>query len=214
MPNWCSNYLIITGESKKIAKIKRIITAAQADTPDTGLFETLIGKKPGLTQEELEGGAWYEANTSYYGTKWDVSVNEIYHNLDAHDDRITFSCETAWAPPIAFLGHFCKMYGLEGEIQYEEPGCDFAGKTTIDTEGNIIEEEDYRYDEGIYVLQNDYFWENLESNMDYYAENNITPEEFASNYSFATDEDKEEIKKMYEAYLVENEITIEPQENE
>jgi len=69
MPNWCSNYLIITGESKKIAKIKRIITAAQADTPDAGLFETLIGKKPGLTQEEIDNGAWYEANTSYYGTK-------------------------------------------------------------------------------------------------------------------------------------------------
>ena len=214
MPNWCSNYVVINGEPKKIAKIKRIIEEVQANTPDAGLFETLIGKKPGLTQEELDNGGWYEANTSYYGTKWDVSVNEIYHNLQSFDDCITFTCDTAWAPPIAFLGHFCKMYGLMGEIQYEEPGCDFAGKTTIDEEGNILQEDDYTYDEGIYVLQNDYFWENLESNMDYYSQENITPEEFVSRYSFATDEDKAEIKKMYEEYLVENNITIEPQENE
>jgi hypothetical protein len=101
------------------------------------------------------------------------------------------------------------MYGVSGVITYDEGGCDFAGRTTIDNEGNIVEEEDYTYNEGLYVLDNESFWSNLESNIEYYADDNTPVEEFVSQYDFVSDEDKEEIKKLYEEYLVDNDITIE-----
>jgi signal peptidase I len=105
------------------------------------------------------------------------------------------------------------MYGVSAVITYEEAGSDFAGRTSFDEGGDIVEEEDYRYEEGIYVLQNDYFWENLDSNFEYYADSEMTAEEVRDHYGFVSDEDKTEIVKMYEEYLKENEITFESSNN-
>jgi signal peptidase I len=105
------------------------------------------------------------------------------------------------------------MYGVSAVITYEEAGSDFAGRTSLDEGGDIVEEEDYRYEEGIYVLQNDYFWENLDSNFEYYADSEMTAEEVRDHYGFVSDEDKAEIIKMYEEYLKENEITFESSNN-
>ena len=105
------------------------------------------------------------------------------------------------------------MYGVTAEIRYEEGGCDFAGRTTLDNEGNIIEEEDYRYNEGIYILDNEVFWMNLDNDFDYHADENTSPDDLVSNYEYVTDEDKVEIKKLYIEYLEERNITIEKEEN-
>jgi hypothetical protein len=53
----------------------------------------------------------------------------------------------------------------------------------------------------------------LESNIEYHADENTSPDDFVSNYDYVTDEDKVEIKKQYEEYLVDNDITIEKEEN-
>lgn len=212
MPNWCNNWIEIEGDKKTISKLTRIIKDASKPENNTGLFETLIGIQPDVAREDFENGHWYEANTSWFGTKWDVSPNETQFNFE--DESITFGCETAWAPPCAFLGNLCRMYNVVATITYEEPGCDFAGKTSFDNAGNITEEEDYTYEEGIYVLQYDYFWENLESNFEYYADSEMTSEEVGNHYGFVSDEDRAEIIKLYEEYLVENEITFETKENE
>ncbi len=211
MPNWCTNWIEIEGDKKTISKLTRIIKDASKPENKTGLFETLIGIKPNVAREDYDNGHWYNANTEWFGTKWDVDVCESNFNLS--DESISFSCETAWSPPCAFLATFCAMYGVSAVITYEEAGSDFAGRTSFDEGGDIVEEEDYRYEEGIYVLQNDYFWENLDSNFEYYADSEMTAEEVRDHYGFVSDEDKAEIIKMYEEYLKENEITFESSNN-
>lgn len=208
MPNWCNNFIEIQGDKKTITKLSRIIKDSNnSDDNSRGVFAALIGTKPFVTAEDYDKGAWYDANSSWFGTKWDISYDE--YNFTFNDESISIQCETAWSPPIPFLATLCNMYGVSGVITYDEGGCDFAGRTTIDNEGNIVEEEDYTYNEGLYVLDNESFWSNLESNIEYYADDNTPVEEFVSQYDFVSDEDKEEIKKLYEEYLVDNDITIE-----
>jgi hypothetical protein len=208
MPNWCNNFIEIQGDKKTITKLSRIIKDSNnPDDNSRGVFAALIGTKPFVTAEDYDKGAWYDANSSWFGTKWDISYDE--YNFTFNDESISIQCETAWSPPIPFLATLCNMYGVSGVITYDEGGCDFAGRTTIDNEGNIVEEEDYTYNEGLYVLDNESFWSNLESNIEYYAGDNTPVEEFVSQYDFVSDEDKEEIKKLYEEYLVDNDITIE-----
>ena len=202
MPNWCNNFIEIQGDKKTITKLSRIIKDSNnPDDNNRGVFAALIGTKPFVTAEDYDKGAWYEANSSWFGTKWDISYDE--HSFTFEDESISIQCETAWSPPIPFLATLCKMYGVSGVITYDEGGSDFAGRTTIDNEGNIVEEEDYTYDEGMYVLDNECFWMNLESNIEYYADEETPVDEFISNYDYVSDEDKVEIKKLYEEYLVE-----------
>lgn len=202
MPNWCNNFIEIQGDKKTIKKLSRIIKDSNnPDDASRGVFAALIGTKPFVTAEDYDKGAWYEANNSWFGTKWDISYDE--HSFTFEDESISIQCETAWSPPIPFLATLCEMYGVSGVITYDEGGCDFAGRTTIDNEGNIVEEEDYTYNEGLYVLDNESFWMNLESNIEYYADEETPVDEFISNYDYVSDEDKEEIKKLYEEYLVE-----------
>ena len=212
MPNWCNNFIEIQGDKKTITKLSRIIKGSNnSDDNNRGVFAALIGTKPFVTAEDYDKGAWYDANNSWFGTKWDISYDEC--NYTFNDESISFSCETAWAPPIPFLATLCKMYGVSGVITYDEGGSDFAGRTTIDNEGDIVEEEDYTYNEGLYVLDNESFWFNLDSNIEYYADEETPVDEFVSQYDYVSDEDKVEIKKLYEEYLVDNDITIEKEEN-
>lgn len=212
MPNWCNNFIEIQGDKKTIQKLTRIIKSSDIPGDDSrGVFSALIGTEPSVTAEDYDKGAWYNANTSWFGTKWDISYDE--HSFTFEDESISIQCETAWSPPIQFLATLGKMYGVSSVITYEEGGCDFAGRTTINEEGDIVEEEDYRYNEGMYILDNEVFWMNLENDFDYYADENTSPDDLVSNYEYVTDEDKLEIKKLYEEYLVENNITIEKEEN-
>ena len=212
MPNWCNNFIEIQGDKKTIQKLTRIIESSKnPDDNNRGVFSALIGTKPSVTAEDYDKGAWFDANKSWFGTKWDIPYDECNYTFD--DESISFSCETAWSPPIEFLVTLGKMYGVSSVITYEEGGSDFAGRTTLDNEGNIIEEEDYQFNEGMYILDNEVFWMNLENDFDYHADENTSPDDFVSNYDYVTDEDKVEIKKLYEEYLVDNDITIEKEEN-
>lgn len=145
MPNWCYNYITLSGEEDKIDRVKTILKLRKDDR----FFKPLLG--------EADESNWYEENLIKLGTKWDVMVDCFYNS----DDAISFSCESAWSPPIAGMVNVCKKYGVSCIMTYEEAGNDFYGKTTIDTDGTY-QEEDYGYREGMYVLDNSSFWENLD----------------------------------------------------
>jgi hypothetical protein len=191
MPNWCSNWIEITGSKESIQKIKETMeTIEKSDEPN--LFMTLVGVPDGVDYKN----DWYDTNINNWGTKWDVTLNEC--NVDFTDESITMSPETAWAPPISFCKSLAVKYGVEVIITYEESGCDFCGRTTIDSEGNLSE-EDYSYIQGKYVFDNESFWSELESYIDNYLDYETpTYEDFIEDYDFVSDKDKETIKTMYD----------------
>lgn len=196
MPNWCSNYITITGSKTAIKKIKKVIESIE-DSQDPNVFVNLVGIEPNTSQEEYKEGGWYNSNVNYWGTKWDVNVDEC--NFDFDDQIIHMSPQTAWSPPIGFGVALAKKYKVEVSMVYEEPGCDFAGRTLIYKDGEK-EEEDYSFIEGIYYFSNETFWYEVESDIESYRDDSdgkVVEDFVEERYGFVSEEDKETILKMY-----------------
>ena len=201
MPNWCSNYITITGDEKSIGLVTRILEGIPLHERDnSNVFETLIGREPEINEENYNNGGWYDSNIGWFGTKWDVSYNEC--QFEFSENTIIMMPQTAWSPPIGFGVRLHEKYGVNVELQYEEPGSDFCGKTTIENQSLV--EEDYDFLEGKYRLDNEAFWYEVESNIEYAIENEKSVDEFMVSFDFVDEEDFNEIKGMYESSLAES----------
>jgi hypothetical protein len=203
MPNWCTNYIVISGDENKISLLKNILE----DVPktigeETVVFKTLIGKEPTITTEDYEKGGWFNSNVDWFGTKWDVSYNDC--QFDFNDDHIIMMPMTAWSPPVRFVSNLCKMYGVTAVMNYDERGCDFCGRATIDINGEVDDEE-YKYNEGMYHFDNEYFWESIvESDLEYALEEGKTKDQFLLDYPYVNEDDLKELGEMYDEYMIEN----------
>jgi hypothetical protein len=174
---------------------------------ESNVFETLIGTEPEMSERDYNNGGWYNANIGWFGTKigwfgtkWDVSYNDCQFQFT--EDSIIMMPQTAWSPPVGFGVRLHEMYGVNVELQYEESGCDFCGKTTIENQ-NIVT-EDYDFLEGKYRLDNESFWYEIESNIEYALDDDKSVDEFMTDFSFVDEEDFNEIRGMYENSLAEN----------
>lgn len=188
MPNWCSNYLQITGDKEKITKIVDVL---KANTTGENLFQTLIGLEPGA---DYSGEKWYDLNINRFGCKWDTPYELEYFHID--EDSIRFGIETAWSPPVQFAIRLCQMYGVSCDVSYSEPGNDFTGITKIAPDGSYTE-EDYEYLEGMYKLDMG-FWEWIDGEVSFWKEEEMTEEELRTErLPFLTDEDFAKVMEMY-----------------
>ena len=50
MPNWCNNFLTITGEEVKLNKIKFLLESSKKN--NHGIFITLVGLPEGITPKQ------------------------------------------------------------------------------------------------------------------------------------------------------------------
>jgi hypothetical protein len=141
MPNWCNNG--ITLRHADPAMIERAAKALQEGkflqefipTP-APLLETIAGsygdeaKDQQLKLKQFENinqfGAkdWYDWNCNNWGTKWDVSSDNV-EIVDAN--TLTASFDSAWAPPTRAYEQLMEQ-GFEVEAFYYEPGMCFVGK--------------------------------------------------------------------------------------
>jgi len=194
MPNWCNNTIKISGTPKKIKVLADIIESIK-DTRESNLFETLIGLPYGVSKEDYDMD-WYNNNMNHFGCKWDVSPPDCDFEIDIRD--IVFHPLTAWSPPIPFCDKLAVKYGVNVSIYYSEPGCDFAGIVNIKKDGTF-EEDQYPYSKGMYILDKDVWWEELNSNIEYSLNENMgmTAEEYVKKYRYVSGED---IKSVIEIY--------------
>lgn len=154
MPNWCSNKIVIIGGKSNIKEILEKIGTISNGSKSV-LFKTLIGNE--MNSESRE------SNIQLYGTKWDVSPDDA--QVEFSDEQINMTPATAWSPPVPFCLSLAKNYGVKVTITYFEPGNDFAGRCEINEDGELINEEDYDYNEGTYILDPDEFWNDRESDF-------------------------------------------------
>ena len=203
MPNWCSNTITITGDKKIISGITRLIESikkTEGEEPP-GVFHTLIGRDSSITKEKYDNGDWYQSNIDRYGCKWDVSYDDCCFTFD--EESISLHPDTAWSPPIEFCKLMVKEYkSIKVHIFYSEGGNDFCGQCDIylDEDGMVCcEEEDYGYSEGLYHLDIDGFWGEVESMIESYIdEEDGSAEEFVTeHYTYVSEEDKKEIIELY-----------------
>jgi hypothetical protein len=209
MPNWCSNTITITGDKKTISGIRRLIESIKkADLingEEPGVFFTLVGREPRITDAQYNNGDWYNSNINYWGTKWDVSYDDC--NFNFSDEEITMSPETAWSPPIEFCRAMVQEYKkIKIHIFYSEPGCDFSGESNIylDEDGIVfVDDTEYSYTEGVYFLDEEMFWSEVEGCIDTETceDEPKSVEEFVEQFSYVSEEHKKEIMEMYEEQL-------------
>lgn len=193
MPNWCSNNITITGDVDKIKTIADILNGLGDKNP---VFVSLIDNEPNADPND-----WYEHNIRRFGTKWDVNIDES--NIQIGEDCITMSPSTAWGPPVAFCITLAEKYDVTVEISYFEPGSDFAGKVTV-RDGNLIEDE-YTYMEGLFILDNEAFWYDLEQ-FYFPTDYEGTPEEYiAKEFSYLNSEDRDTAVEIYKNFLLDQE---------
>lgn len=200
MPNWCDNAIKIMGSKDKIQLLRNILEDEPRKNQESAIvFQTLIGRLPGMSKEEYDNEGWYKANVEWFGTKWDVSLDDC--NIEYTDDCITMSPLTAWSPPTDFLSNLCRMYGVTAWISFQEPGADFYGVCDIDESGEM-DEETYPYVEGYYHHDKESFWDGIIDNeMEFAYDVDKEPEEFSQGFSFCTNEEREKIKQMYIEFL-------------
>lgn len=190
MPNWCANTITITGDKVNILRIKDMMDSIE-NKSESNLFQTLVGIPDYMTESEYQE-KWYDTNVNNWGTKWDVSYDDACPQFS--EEEIVLSPDTAWSPPIGFGAQLAKLYQVDVELYYTEPGCDFCGKTYCDSEGGISE-EDYSYCEGLFVFDREYFWTEMESQAEYFIlESEQTLEQFLETFPYV---DKEELTNFY-----------------
>lgn len=148
MPNWCQNEVSISGPEENIARVKDHLNGHEAfclnkikPIPD----ELRGTRSPNDDQEKAEylqkkygHSSWYSWCVANWGTKW----NTVDASLRDFSDHLFYTFHTAWSPPISAIQQLAEDYPeLRIEIEYDEPGCDFWGRTVF-VGGEITREEE------------------------------------------------------------------------
>lgn len=141
MPNWCSNHITVRGTDQ--AEIKRLANALAAGEfcgavvpmpEELNITSGFLGDP--VAQAELEAKSkanrekygyanWYDFNVAEWGTKWDVSCEEV----EIDEDGLGFSgmFESAWSPPMRVAEALVEQ-GFQVTLYYYEPGMAYCGK--------------------------------------------------------------------------------------
>lgn len=124
------------------------------------------------TGRRIEGsGAWYNWRVENWGTKWDASFNgpfmalgsegaDVDATVEAQGSVLTpeiaiYKFDTAWSPPVPWVGSASEQEpDLEFELQFGEPGGDFAGRMRF-VAGVTVEEEELEVED---VLAPEEMW--------------------------------------------------------
>ena len=142
MPNWCSNILNIRGsEHGELTEVWREGRPFQqlVPAPTTWTKEEIEMLKESLgpialLEQVTEQDAWYWWRLEHWGTKWDLTRDDIEvsesEGEDGVETRIRFS--TAWSPPIPVIAAASRLYPhLTLTLIYCECSMEFAGDATF-----------------------------------------------------------------------------------
>lgn len=170
MPNWCNNYLNVSGPD--IIKFREDVKEDKEELSFASLVP--IPETYGLTREELgkilpveqldeyifdkEGYFdWYNYCCEKWGTKWNATGVSTSHV----DDMLCYTFETAWSPPDKWLKTVSKRYDCYFEMISYEEGCDFWGRIVIEN-GKILGNEQMTIKEKVMLdFENDFFFEEV-----------------------------------------------------
>lgn len=118
MPNWCNNYVTLTGPKEKIDEL--IVELKKSDERDEN-YQILGKLRPRPTEHDED---WYTWNCDNWGTKWDVNIAS-YEIVD--ENTVSLSFDSAWSPPIA-LYEFLELEDWKVDAFYQEEGMAYCGR--------------------------------------------------------------------------------------
>ena len=131
MPNWCWNHLEVMCTKEHVAELQKFVEKSTKATKEEFSFE---GTLPRGDRED-----WYNWSCENWGTKWDAC--DSYVN-ESEPQCFSVGFDSAWAPPINWLRNIMHDYpNLEFELEYDEPGMCFGGKTIVHGAQEIFHDE-------------------------------------------------------------------------
>ncbi len=166
MPNWCDNFLTITGPEADIERLRNeCFTDDNLDfekvlpTPEFGPTDRYDSQKlwfmPNHTA--IGEGCWYYWRVDHWGTKWEASESQT----DFAETQIETGFVTAWSPPIGIFDTLRGRYPtLHFDARYFEIGNGFAGTY----EHGVVTEFDH--DDEEYRLIGESFGQDFEDEED------------------------------------------------
>lgn len=167
MPNYCDNYLNVSGKQKEVAKFLNNFATLNTNRDLVFSMNNIIPQPCSCDDKNFN---WYnDWRLENWGCKWDidqnVEVEDIYDQLIRINDPeeycdIDIPYTTPWSPNLEFVQRASAAYNnLIFNIKYYEPGCELAGDFTY--EGGD-ETENFMYDGKdlfefyVWVIENDF----------------------------------------------------------
>lgn len=159
MPNWCSNTIIIQGETNDVQELLDAVessdTAFSLDKV-ISMPEALRDKSAPERDENIAStnmklyGAkdWYDWSVLSWGTKWNVNAKIVYDNgknnpLLNGKRTVRIEFESAWSPPLPVYEVLAARFpNINIYVSYDEPGSDFAGYVMY-TLGRAVQEKNF-----------------------------------------------------------------------
>ena len=185
MANYCNNHIEFTGTSDRVNALREGFVKLSKDSESktfTEACDKLFGLQPSPTaQYDHYGTKWFDFTIELVSDCWDESV-EGFEDTPITYCSIVISGDSAWNPPEKLTQELCRAYRVRARHEYEEPGCDFAGITTFDEEGDY-DQELYTYNEFKYKYNQDFWWDDMVYLIE--AQSYDTFEEFAENNGYA-----------------------------
>jgi hypothetical protein len=135
MPNWCNNQLVVTGVSHRIENFSQLEEfRAQSSDPQSLLVFSKLVPEPGKPDDADYD--WYSWRVENWGSKWEPDCQD----RQEEEGALRYLFQTAWSPPEAWVLKVSEMFpALEFEIEYDEPGMGYAGRSVF-RGGTQIEE--------------------------------------------------------------------------
>lgn len=225
MPNWCNNYIEISGSKENMKPLYDYFSEGQKvidkyyedvhkyreenpDAKDNGIgweenlvMNTLVPHDEEYDRIKKSGEYLVNPQQAFYGTKWDFDLREANLN-QVDEDCITLAPSTAWSPPSEFCEKLAKKFNVEIVLQYEEGGVGFVGKELFTNEG-MVEQEFYdNYYEGLYFLDKETFWSMVDYELD--DLDDITEEEFINKFPYLDEADQKQLREDFKEYKTED----------
>ncbi|MBI5821391.1 MAG: hypothetical protein HZA88_20680 [Verrucomicrobia bacterium] len=135
MPNWCNNILTVLGPEADVQAFRTqavghsprlTTTEITSEKPDPLNFHSLVP----IPDEVLKAGydeTGYHWEKLNWGCKWGAHHSQV---ADEYAGRIVYNFDTAWCPPVEFIGTAAKLWPtLTLLLEYEELGVGFKGIT-------------------------------------------------------------------------------------
>lgn len=187
MANDCWNKVVITGSLDTLKKIKTRFESSENGVFNINNYHTLFDTDVSDMDEED------------FGSKRFIPSVEIYNN------QLIISGDSAWSPVIGLFERICSDYQVEATLDYEEMGCDFAGRIVWDTKGVELENQEWTYWERLCMKDPDNFWEEMQYRYEIYEDYDELLEDFHMNkWKDQTILDTERLKTEFEEYLENN----------
>lgn len=131
MPNWCDNYLEISGKPKLINKLMKQIEITESEATSEH-DKSIFSCHKVIPEPIFNGDEWYSWRITNWGSKWDIRDIAITEE-DWEEGHWALFFSTAWSPISPVIAELSRQHPkLRFHYRYYEGGADFWGKETYE----------------------------------------------------------------------------------